>query len=365
VGKSLKRLGISLYPGRTTFEKDRAYLETAAKYGFSRVFTCFISLNEQDGAKREQLKQTIAYAKQLGMEVYIDVNPRVFSNLGVRADDLSLFHDWGVAGIRLDLGFSGQEEAMMTYNPYGIKIEINMSQGTRSIDQILSYQPNKEQLTGCHNFYPHRYTGLSYDHFARTSSAFKALGIQTAAFVSSQSATLGPREIAEGLCTLEMHRELPIEIQAKHFFMTGWIDDVIIGNAYASEEELKKLSQITPEIPAFTVNMSEDATPLEKKIVFEESHVYRGDVSEFMIRSTGSRVKYKQASFPPHNTQEIRRGDVLIDNDHYGQYKGELQSALKPMKNDGRTNVVGRIEEQELFLLDYLKPWSPFRFERS
>ena len=359
----MKRLGISLYPGRTTFEKDCAYLKMAAKYGFSRVFTCLISLDKKDGKMMEQLKKTIALANQLGMEVYLDVTPRVFSSFGVRAEDLSLFNDWQVAGIRLDLGFSGQEEAMMTYNPYGIKIEINMSQGTKYIDNILSYQPNKEQLVGCHNFYPHRYTGLSYDHFAQTSSAFKALGIKTAAFVSSQSATLGPREIAEGLCTLEMHRELPIEVQAKHLFMTGWIDDVIIGNAYASEEELRKLSQLNPEMPVFRVKLAEGITPLEKKIVLNEPHVYRGDVSDYMIRSTGSRVKYKQESFPPHHTQEIRRGDVLIDNDYYGQYKGELQIALKPMKNDGKTNVVGRIKEEEVFLLDYLKPWSPFRFE--
>ena len=164
--------------------------------------------------------------------------------------------------------------------------------------------------------------------FARTSSAFKALGIQTAAFVSSQSDPGAERDrgriVYLGNAPGTANRK-----SGRQFSMTGWIDDVIIGNAYASEEELKKLSQITPEIPAFTVNMSEDATPLEKKIVFEESHVYRGDVSEYMIRSTGSRVKYKQASFPPHNTQEIRRGDVLIDNDHYRPIQRRTANCLK------------------------------------
>jgi hypothetical protein len=94
----------------------------------------------------------------------------------------------------------------------------------------------------------------------------------------------------------------------------------------------------------------------------DEPHFYRGDISDYLVRSTQSRVKYKEASIPPHHTHEIKRGDVLIDNDLYGQYKGELQIALKPMKNEGKTNVVGRITEEELFLLDLLKPWSPFRF---
>ncbi|MBP8693218.1 MAG: DUF871 family protein, partial [Enterococcus sp.] len=60
-------------------------------------------------------------------------------------------------------------------------------------------------------------------------------------------------------------------------------------------------------------------------------------------------------------TRDIVRGDVLIDNVGYGQYKGETQIALKAMKNDGRVNVVGHISPDEQFLLDYLKPWSSFK----
>ncbi len=51
-------------------------------------------------------------------------------------------------------------------------------------------------------------------------------------------------DINDGLCTLEQHRNLPIEVQAKHLWATGLIDDVIIGNAYASEEELEKLGNL-------------------------------------------------------------------------------------------------------------------------
>ena len=74
-------------------------------------------------------------------------------------------------------------------------------------------------------------------------------------------------------------------------------------------------------------------------------------------------MKYKQESFPPHHTVAIKRGDVLIDNDEYGQYKGELQIALKPMLNTGKVNVVGKIENHDLQLLDYLKPWAFFKFK--
>ena len=110
------------------------------------------------------------------------------------------------------------------------------------------------------------------------------------------------------------------------------------------------------------IELVDDIPEIERKIVLEESHFNRGDVSAYMIRSTQSRVKYKGHSFPPFNTPDIRRGDILIDSDLYTRYAGELQVALKDMKNAGKTNVVGRIKEDEIFLLDYIKPWMTFGF---
>lgn len=99
-----------------------------------------------------------------------------------------------------------------------------------------------------------------------------------------------------------------------------------------------------------------------RKILFDEPHFYRGDVSDYMIRSTQSRVKYRGEAFPPHNTTDIKRGDVVIESELYEQYAGELQIALKDMTNSGRTNVVARIREEEIFLIDSLKPWDKFAF---
>ena len=56
------------------------------------------------------------------------------------------------------------------------------------------------------------------------------------------------------------------------------------------------------------------------------------------------------------------RGDVVILNDGYGRYKGELHIVLKDMPNDGRKNVIGHLPEYEQILLQYAKPWKPFAF---
>ena len=361
----MKQLGISVYPGRATMDYIKDYISKAFNYGFTRLFTCFMSVDNDGGKIKESFGDIVRYAASLGMEVIADVNPSVFSALNINFRDLEFFHKLGLSGIRLDTGFGGLEESIMTFNPYGLKIEINMSNGTGHLDSILSHRPNTENLIGCHNFYPHRYTGLSREHFINCSRHFKEKGIRTAAFISSRLAGFGPWPVSEGLCTLEKHRELPVETQAKDLFNTGLIDDVIIANAFASENELKTLGSLDRELLTLSVNLKEGISAVERKIVLEELHFSRGDISEYMIRSTDSRIKYREHSFPPFNTIPIKRGDILIDNSLYGRYAGELQVALKDMNNSGRTNVVGSISEEEVYLLDYIRPWQKFKFKQA
>lgn len=94
----------------------------------------------------KEFKETIRFANQLNMEVMVDIAPRVFGSLGISYDDLSFFAELGAYGIRLDIGFTGNEESIMTHNPYDLKIEINMSNATKYLENIIDYKPNKENL---------------------------------------------------------------------------------------------------------------------------------------------------------------------------------------------------------------------------
>ena len=281
----MKRLGISVYPSHSSMDEIIEYVELAAKYGFKRIFTCLLSA---EGKTTEEVvtefKRMLDVANKHGMEVIADLDPTVFKNLGASITDLSVFKEMGLSGIRFDEGFAGNEESIMSFNPYDLKVELNMSNGTKYVDNILSFRPNVNNIYGCHNFYPHVYTGLSLEHYMKCTEQFKELGINTAAFVNSPTAKFGPWPVSEGLCTLEMHRDMPIDVQAKHLFATG-IDDV------------------------------------------------------------------------------IKRGDIIVESDLYTRYAGELQVALKDMKNSGKSNVVARIVEEELFLLDYIEPWTKFSFK--
>ncbi|GAB2026585.1 DUF871 domain-containing protein [Lactovum odontotermitis] len=360
------KLGISIYPERSNFEADKAYLDLAHKYGFKRVFTSLLEINGNKDEVLAGFRKPIDYANSLGMEVMIDINPGLFTQLGVSYDDLSFFRDLGANGVRLDVGFTGSEEARMTRNPYGLNIEINMSQGTSYVDNIMDFDPDRSHLYGSHNFYPHRYSGLEYNHFLRCTEKFNKYRLNTMAFINSHAATFGPWPTQDGLCSLEDQRDLPVGTQVKWYKQMDNIDDLIIANAYASEEELKAMSEaFFADMPEIKVVPRETITEDESVCLFDNLHSYRGDRSAYMLRSSWTRVIYKDQPFPAHDCDQIRRGDVLIDNVGYGQYKGETQIALKEMKNDGRVNVVGRISEDELFLLDYLKPWSSFKLIKA
>ncbi|MQS97460.1 DUF871 domain-containing protein [Companilactobacillus halodurans] len=359
-----RTLGISLYPDHSDLNEDKKYLVLANRYGFTRIFMSMLEVSEGKEKVAKKFSELIKFAKDLGFSTTLDIAPNIFNQLGISYDDLDFFSELGADAIRLDQGFDGQKEALISYNPQHLNIELNMSNDVAYLNNILSYAANKPFIYGCHNFYPQRGTGLPLDFFISSSTRFKKHGIETAAFITSQTGTIGPWDINDGLPTLEMHRDLPVEIQAKHLFSTGLIDCVIIGNAYASEAELRKLGELDRYQLVFKVDLADDITQVEREILLDNQHVRRGDITDLVIRSTEVRKKYKDSNNSVSlGTHDFKRGDIVIGNNNFGKYKNELQVVLED-HTDPRKNKVASIAPEELFLLDYLGPWAKFRFRR-
>lgn len=363
----MKRLGISIYPEKSSKKEILDYIDLSSEMGFSRIFSCLLSVNKSKDEIKKDFIEINKYAKSKGFEVIVDVAPNIFSNLGISYNEFEFFDEINADGVRLDIGFTGNEEAIMTFNKYNLKIEINMSNNVHTIDTIMDYMPNRYNLYGCHNFYPHIYSGLNLDYFIKCTERFLKYGIKTAAFVTSQNKnTFGPWPVTQGLPTLEMHRFLPLDVQIKHFLAIDCINDILISNCYPSYEELNSLKNLDMRLITFDVEMKKDVPEVENDIIFKELHFNRGDKSENMIRSTQSRLKYKGHEFKLFNAPGIiKRGDIVIESSKYGHYAGELQIALKEMKNTGMSNVVGKVCDNEIFLLDYIKPWQKFKFRKK
>lgn len=362
-----KRLGISLYPEFAPMEENLAYLERAAAHGFDVLFLAFLGVKDPRETVIERYKPYTTRAKELGFEIFADVNPWVFERLGIQACffkglDLSFFEELQIDAMRLDLGMSSIEEAALTKNKWGIKVCINGATLTDHVGALLAAGADKENLVGCHNYYPHRYTGISLDYYVKGSKNWIDRGMRLQTFVSSNApGAFGPWPVTEGLPTLEMHRNLPIGIQTKHFVMMEMADDILVSNCFATDEELQAMVDANQPKVKFNMKLADDV-PDEQIARASIDLSVRGDcTSGYLIRTFETRA-LPGGAVPFNTVEKLQRGDVLIDNDLYGQYAGEVQIALKEMDNPGNVNVVGHIDEQEQILLDYLEGGMPFGF---
>ena len=351
-------LGISVYPDKSDIKEVYEYMETAAKLGFSRIFTCFLSI--PDDKRESYLKEFKGFmdkAHELGFVVAADTNPEVFKLIGATPNNLKPFADLGLDIIRLDGNFGTQGDIAVTRNPYGIKIEFNASMDA-GVDLLIKNGGNKDQIIMCHNFFPERYTGLDFDLFQQFNKQWKALNLHTAAFVSSHNdPTIGPWEVFCGLPTVEIMRPLPIEVQARYLLATGDVDDIIVGNYPASTEELEALSKINFQALELRVDEVPEITDNEKYIMYEFATVQDSGF--------GDKKEAKEDKSIPHHDcgkKVFTRGDILVVNDNLAHYRGELEVVLTEIPNDGERNLIGRIKDEDLGLLDFIQPGQHFKF---
>ncbi len=359
----MKRLGISVYPEQCTEEEWKSYLTKAAGYGFTRVFTCFISTNETREEMKDRFQKFCRFAHEKGFIVSADTNPVVFSKLGASPKDLSIFHEIGVDIIRLDGRFSEIENVQLSYNPYDIKIEYNSSTDI-DMENLLAAGANKDRMCMCANFYPQRYTAMSLKRYEELMGRYQKTGLLNASFVSSQKEhTYGPWSYCPHLPTLEMHRYLPIDLQARHTFALGYVHDVLIGNAIADDRELEAMGHAFYDFVKFKVETDKETTELEKRILKDDIHVNRGE-NEIMLRSSYPRIAYQNEKITPrpHGRKTFEKGDVLIVNANYKKYAAEVLVIQSTIEADDTYNYVGHLKAHEDILLSCVHPRHPFGF---
>ncbi len=354
----MKRLGISVYPEHTTTEKTYEYIRYAGSLGFKRVFTCFLSLTGSSQETIEHFKGLTAVAHEAGMIVSADTNPEVFKKMGATPYDLSVFKEIGLDVLRLDGHFGEVEDIAITHNKEGIMIEYNAS-GTIAIENMLACGADGENMCFCSNFFPQRHTGMGLDRYIELTSRYRKAGMHIASFITSQEkGTFGPWPVYDGLPTLEMHRDLPADLQLRHLAAINLCQDILVGNCFASREELKLLAETDLSRINTRIDLEEGICDTERDIVFWDKHAHRDDCNDLIIRSSWPRVVFKGKSIPMRQRKEkiAHRGDVLVVNDNLEHYRGELWIVLKDLEVSDQYNFVGKIPEEEQILLDWIKP---------
>lgn len=380
------KLGISLYPEQETIEEITSYINLAAHYGFTHIFTSMFSVPGKVEDVKTLFKQLCSLAHDRKMKVCIDANASMLEKYGACPDDLSVFKEIGVDEIRMDMCYGDERDQVLVNNPQNILIQFSAAMIDITMP-VIEHLKDNSKVVMCHNFYPQRYTGVSISDFLYINQIWKKAGCNIAAFISSnQSEAHGPWPVKNGLPTLEKHRSMPINVQVRELVAMD-VDTIYFGNAFASEAELKEASEAVYQdseqndkikkmmqklIPnlgnkqiKLKISIEENLSPAEKDILLHyKKHFDFGDSNEFMLRSRITRSIYRDISIPQRACKKemFSKGDVLIVNDNLKYYCGELQICRKDMENDGQRNLLGHLSEQEYALTELIKPGDYFSF---
>ena len=174
-------------------------------------------------------------------------------------------------------------------------------------------------------------------------------------FIPGDEVKRGP--VFEGLPTIENHRnQLPLLNYIECVEKLS-IDEVIVGDVRISEKELEKID--------FYKNHHILLLEVSYLIDLDFANIVlsnRKDVAMNVIRCVESRTVLKKGNIVPFNTIAREVGVITIDNELYGRYQGELQIVKKPLLADERVNVIGKVSENSIKLLDFIKEGTKFKF---
>ncbi|TNJ66287.1 DUF871 domain-containing protein [Paenibacillus hemerocallicola] len=357
-------LGISVYTNdEFSLESNLAYVETAAKLGYRRVFTS-LHLPEVDfRTKWAEMERLCRRVNELGMEMTADISPTTMKVAGASVHDLSPFRRLGLAALRIDYGFPYEEIAAMSGNEHGLELVLNAS--TISMAQLAELKARHtdfSRMSACHNFYPRAYTGLTANQAANQARIVSEYGLKLSAFVPSLQGRRGP--IHEGLPTIEKHRTMSPSVSAQFLLHSGLADAVYFGDAYASDDELGQLIGIDPEIIELGIVPEDGISDEERSILFSGVHTNRPDAPDYVIRSSGSR-RFATVGAPlaADRCKERSKYSVTIDNAGYKRYSGELQICLTDIPQDARVNVVGTVWGDSRELVELITGGKKFAFK--
>ena len=354
----MNSLGISVYTGMEQSLADNlAYLGLARRYGYDRLFTSLHIPEADSSGFVQDSKKLLGRAAELGYRVTADISPRTWQSLRLQPEELKAF---GISALRADWGFSPGELCDLIRRS-GLRLELNASTVDEAcLTELFSAGMNGEELCAGHNYYPRPETGLSYELFCRRSRCFSRKSVPVSAFIPGKTCLRGP--IFAGLPTLESHRRMSAVEAARQLWASGCVQTILFGDPLIPEAELAAVAALPSATPNVLTLQVEAIVPIKygSAAVSLPCHTNRIDAAIQVVRSQESRQANLGEVWPQESFRPRRRGDVTVDNSRYGRYAGELQIVLQDLPGDARVNIVGRVNAEDLCLLDCLEPGRKF-----
>ncbi|MEL3972725.1 MupG family TIM beta-alpha barrel fold protein [Rossellomorea oryzaecorticis] len=348
-------LGISVYLKEENRDRNAEWIRKSSSFGFQSIFTSLHIPEDNPDTYKELLQELGGQARTYNMELLADVSPRSLEHLGLDWDSLPQLLDWGLAGIRVDYGFTEDEIVSLSKL---MKTGINASTVSGSeLDSWIEKGLNVENVEAWHNFYPRPETGLDLDFLNERNTMLKSKGITTMAFIPGNETLRGP--VFEGLPTLEQHRYVSPALAAAQLKFSGNTDKILIGDPSATDETLYELSSIDKEIIPLTIDLLDGA---DHSALLTGVHTNRMDPARDVIRSVESRSYAEFGKIiEPSNQVQRTVGMITVDNELYGRYSGEMQIVKRELPKDEKVNVIAKVVNEDLPLIHEIKAGGKFQ----
>lgn len=349
----LDALGRSVY--LTEYERQRASL-VDAHAGRSGV-PIFLSLHIGEEFGLDYCGRVRALCAELtaqGCRILADVSEKTLRQFG-GADLAALANELGLWGLRLDYGFSLDEMRALAAQ---LPIAVNASTADAQTSAALAAAG--ETVIAMHNFYPRPETGLDEEFLHESTAALHAAGLQVWGFVPGDTLLRGPLHC--GLPTLEAHRTAAPSAAFADLALHYRLDGIFAGDPGVSETEQRYIEHFcaTGElcVPAVLREGYES--------LYDRTFTCRPDSPKTLVRYEESRLySCFGGSVEPQERAARPRGTVTMDNRLYGRYSGEIQLTRVDFPADEKVNVIGRVSQKHLLLLDCIRRGAKFRMVRA
>lgn len=353
-------LGFSVFLGDEFQDSKREYIEKMFQSGFKRMFTS-LHIPEDDVSRvLDNLNELCKIAKELNLSLMVDISSDGLERLQIDLnDDLAIRRllSLGVTGIRMDYGIEYQTMARVSQQ---LIVGLNASTLTDvDVQELIKYHANFENMELWHNYYPRPETGLSENYLLALNQKWRTLGFKTIAFVPGNNNLRGP--LHEGLPTLESHRYKHPLFTAVDLLQNYACNCICIGDEGLTEQTQQQFTAYFQQNKVLLPIEMIDDTHRE---LFIGTHTNRLDDARDVLRSQEARFK-EIPMIEPRYTLPRTKGSVTLDNYGYLRYMGELQLAKVDLPANEKVNVVARVNDASLDLIDCVLPGYQFELIES
>lgn len=342
------KTGISLYLS-TDIQKNIEVINKASMSGVKFAFTSLNILEENNIDKSDRLYKLIELCSSNDINLIVDINEYTNSNI---------FSNLKNVYLRIDDGYSLDEIYELSKKNM---IVLNASTITKN---DLKYLKNKgidfNNVLALHNYYPKKYTGIGEKYFLEQNEKYNEFGIKTMAFVAGDLKR-GP--VFEGLPTLENTREKRFVTSVLKLISLK-TDIVLVGDIDLSDKNWEYFKYISKGIvPIRIIDNILNDTVFENRIDYSE-YLIRSKIPKSIGKTRKEFKEYIQKNLKDVKKEngEIKKGDILLSNEKYLRYEGELEIALKNLGLDEKRDIVSRVYDEDIELLDYISIITKFIF---